>query len=206
MQQELDTKKSPSYLQNIISPIYLSRPFTLLWIGQLLSALGSSVTIVIIPLIVYSLAGSTVVMGTTMAMYMLPNVLVLPIAGLIVDRYDRIKLMLWSDIIRFLIMLILMGLVLIDALTIGILYGLIAVYGFMDGLFQPAYSALRASIFSPSIRNAANALTQISNQSVRLLGPVIGGVIVSVVSIGFGFGLDAGNRHDCVSSAKYTSV
>jgi MFS family permease len=191
MEQELIKKKSPSFVQNIMSPIYLSRPFTLLWLGQLLSAFGSSVTMVILPLIVYSLAGSTVVMGTTMAMYMLPNVLVLPIAGLIVDRYDRIKLMLWSDIIRFLIMLILMVLVLTNTLTIGTLYGLIAVYGFMDGLFQPAYSALRAGIFSPNIRNAANALTQFSNQSVRLLGPVIGGVIVSALSIGFGFGLDA---------------
>nr|WP_205002190.1 MFS transporter [Scopulibacillus daqui] len=178
-------------MKTFISPITQSRDFTFLWLGQLLSVFGSSVTLVILPIIVYSLTGSTVIMGTVMALYMLPNVLVLAFSGIIVDRLNRVKVMMFTDIVRFIIMIAAMVLILTGALTIQILFLFVAVYGLMDGVFQPAYSALRAKVFVPKIRNAANALTQISNQGARLIGPAVGGLIVSTASSGIGFGLDA---------------
>ena len=80
--------------------------------------LGSSVTMVILPVVVYSLTGSTVVMGMTMAMYMLPNILTLPFSGLIVDRMNRVKLMLFTDIVRCIVMILLATLIFTDTLTI----------------------------------------------------------------------------------------
>lgn len=191
MQGEIQAKNKGSYVSNLLLPVTKSRHFTFLWIGQLLSVLGSSVTMVILPVVVYTLTGSTVVMGMTMAMYMLPNILVLPFSGLIVDRMNRVKLMLFTDIVRCIVMITLATLIFTDTLTINILYVLVAVYGLMEGLFQPAYAAVRARVFVPEIRNAANALTQMSNQGVRLIGPALGGLIVSVASAGIGFGLDA---------------
>ena len=99
--------------------------------------------------------------------------------------------MLFTDIIRCILMLLLASLIFMDLLTITILYILVAIYGLMEGIFQPAYSAVRAKVFVPEIRNAANALTQMSNQGIRLIGPALGGLIVSVASAGIGFGLDA---------------
>ncbi|MCU4765952.1 MFS transporter [Bacillus toyonensis] len=191
MQGEIQTKKGLGYVGKLLLPVKVSRHFKFLWIGQLLSTLGSSITMVILPVVVYSLTGSTVVMGMTMAMYMLPNILALPFAGLVVDRIDRVKLMLFTDIIRCIVMLLLASLIFTDLLTIRLLYVLVAVYGLMEGIFQPAYSAVRAKVFVPEIRNAANALTQMSNQGIRLIGPALGGLIVSVASAGIGFGLDA---------------
>ena len=191
MQGEIQKEKSLSYIGKLLLPVKVSTHFKFLWIGQLLSALGSSITMVILPVVVYSLTGSTVVMGMTMAMYMLPNILALPFAGLVVDRIDRVKLMLFTDIIRCILMLLLASLIFMDLLTITILYILVAIYGIMEGIFQPAYSAVRAKVFVPEIRNAANALTQMSNQGIRLIGPALGGLIVSVASAGIGFGLDA---------------
>lgn len=175
----------------MLLPVKVSPHFKFLWIGQLLSTLGSSITMVILPVVVYSLTGSTVVMGMTMAIYMLPNILALPFAGLVVDRIDRVKLMLFTDIIRCILMLLFATLIFMDLLTITLLYVLVALYGLMEGIFQPAYAAVRAKVFVPEIRNAANALTQMSNQGIRLIGPALGGLIVSVTSAGIGFGLDA---------------
>ncbi|PHB03413.1 MFS transporter [Bacillus wiedmannii] len=191
MQGEVQREKALGYVGKLLLPVRVSRHFKFLWVGQLLSTLGSSITMVILPVVVYSLTGSTVVMGMTMAMYMLPNILALPFAGLVVDRIDRVKLMLFTDIIRCILMLLLASLILMDLLTITILYVLVAFYGLMEGIFQPAYSAVRAKVFVPEIRNAANALTQMSNQGIRLIGPALGGLIVSVASAGIGFGLDA---------------
>lgn len=57
-------------------------------------------------------------------------------------------------------------------------------------IFQPAYAAVRAEIFTPELRNAANSLNQISEQIARLIGPSLGGLIVSFTSVSFAFGLD----------------
>lgn len=190
MQTEAAAPKKHQPLSYMFSPFIESRPFRYLWLAQLISVLGSSVTTVILPMVVYAATGSTTTMGLTMALYMLPNVIMLPISGWIVDRYDRVRLMALSDLIRFVIMAVLAALVLSDRLTIPLLYSLVVVYGLMDGLFQPAYAAVRAVVFTPQIRNAATALSQLSNQAVRLLGPSLGGLI-ALGSTGVGFGLDS---------------
>lgn len=193
MQSELQANStaSTSFITTFLQPLRTSRSFTLLFLGQVLSLLGSSVTSVILPVVVYALTGSTVAMGMTMTAYMLPLVLILPFSGWIVDRLDRIKIMLLTDIIRVILNVATMVLLLTDSISMPALYAMMAVNGLMNGLFQPAYSAVRAVVFSPEIRNASNALTQIGNQGVRLLGPALGGLIVSSVSAGVGFGLSA---------------
>ncbi|MGG6309562.1 MFS transporter [Paenibacillus macerans] len=172
-------------------PFRKSKPFPYLWLGQLISFLGSSVTMIMLPVIVYTITGSTTTMGLIMAAYMLPNIIMLPISGMLVDRYNRTHLMLLTDFLRFLVMVALASLLFADALTIQTLVILVVLYGLMDGLFQPAYAATRAAVFTPEIRNSANALTQISNQAVRLIGPSLGGVLVTFFSAGWGAALDA---------------
>ncbi|MNO38538.1 enterobactin exporter EntS [compost metagenome] len=181
----------PKLLAQFTAPFRESKAFPYLWLGQLISFLGSSITMIILPVVVYTLTGSTKTMGFVMAAYMLPNVIMLPISGWIVDRYNRTHIMLFTDVIRFIVMGGVAALLFMDSLTIQLLFILVAIYGAMDGLFQPAYSATRASVFTPEIRNSANALTQISNQAVRLIGPSLGGVLVTFLSAGWGITLDA---------------
>ncbi|WP_410768381.1 MFS transporter [Fontibacillus sp. BL9] len=179
------------FFNQFAAPFRQSRPFPYLWLGQLISVLGSSVTMIILPVVVYTITGSTTIMGFIMATYTLPNILMLPVSGWIVDRYNRTNIMLFTDAARFLLMTAMAALLFADSLSIGILFALVAVYGMMDGLFQPAYAATRAVVFTPEIRNSANALTQISNQAVRLIGPSLGGLLVTFLSAGWGISLDA---------------
>ncbi|MDQ0196173.1 MFS transporter [Paenibacillus wynnii] len=178
-------------LRSFAVPFMSSRAFLFLWLGHLISFLGSSVTMVILPVLVYSLTGSTTIMGFVMASYMLPNVLMLPISGHIVDRYDRVKIMMIADIARFFIMLAIALLSLSGLLSIPLLFLFVGFYGLLDGLFQPAYAAVRATVFTPDIRVAANSLTQMTTQAVRLIGPALGGLLITHWSAGIGFGLDA---------------
>lgn len=168
-----------------------SQAFPYLWLGNLISFLGSSVTMVILPVLVYSMTGSTKTMGIVMAIYMLPNVIMLPVSGHIVDRYDRVKIMIGADIARFVIMVAIAVLSLTGTLSISLLYLFMGLYGMLDGLFRPAYSATQATVFTPDIRIAANSLTQMSTQAVRLIGPALGGLLITHLSAGVGFGLDA---------------
>lgn len=89
------------------APFAESRTFTFLWLGHLISFLGSSVTMVILPVM-------------------------LPISGHIVDRYDRVKIMMLADIARFVIMLATAALSLTEVLTIPLLLVLVGFYGCED--------------------------------------------------------------------------
>ncbi len=80
---------------------------------------------------------------------------------------------------------------LVGHLTINDLYGYVILYGIMSAMFNTAYSAMRAEVFTPDIRNAANSLTTIGTQAARLGRPSIGGIIISVTSAALGFSADA---------------
>ncbi|MCO7176651.1 MFS transporter [Sporolactobacillus kofuensis] len=183
--------QSKCKIPQILLPVYQSQAFRSLWIGNTFSNFGSSITGVIIPLLVYSLSQSTVAMGLIMTAYMLPNVLMLPFAGVIVDKYNRAKIMRLTDFIQGFIALTIMSLALTHLLTIQLLIIFAVMLGLCSGLFQPAFSAMRASVFTPDIRTSANALNQLSVQGMRLIGPAIGGMIVALWSAPVGFGIDA---------------
>ncbi|ODP26831.1 hypothetical protein PTI45_03933 [Paenibacillus nuruki] len=187
----LEQEQQESVIRRFLSPVRQSKAFTYLWLGQLIAMLGSSVTMIILPILVYTLTGSSTIMGLAMTIYMLPIVIILPISGWIVDHTDRVRLILLTNSVRFVLMLSGAILIFTDQLSLPVLYVGLALYGLMEGIFQPAYSALRAEIFTPDIRNAANALTQVSIQFVRLLGPTLGGILVTVASPGSGFALDS---------------
>lgn len=138
-----------------------------------------------------SFSHSTLVMGWIMGLLMLPQVILLPFAGIIVDRMSRSRLMIITEFIRFALVSILASLSLLHHLDVTTLFVFVVMYGMMDALFQPAYSAARAQIFTADIRSAAISLTQISQEFARLIGPIIGGVIAGFISVGAGFAIDA---------------
>jgi MFS family permease len=168
-----------------------SRNFSALWLGQSLSSLGDALFSVMLPIEVYSLTDSTLVMGILMMLLMLPMVLLLPFTGLLVDYVSRVRLMMVADSVRLILLTVLAYLAATHDLRINVLYFLAILFGTMEALFQPAYSAVRSQVFTEDIRNAANALTQISMQSARLIGPAAGGILIGVLSPALGFSFDA---------------
>lgn len=177
------------YLE-LLRPVMLSKAFRCLWIGNSLSTFGTAVTNVILPLLIYELTSSPMAMSLIMAAYMIPELLILPVSGVIVDRLNRAKIMRMADLIRFLLTVSVMVLGMSGKLSIPALMVMMAAMGLMSGLFQPAFSAMRAVVFVPDIRNAANALSQFSEQLLRLLGPSVGGLIITLTTASLGFGID----------------
>lgn len=168
-----------------------SQHFTALLLGQFFSLLGSSITNVILPIVVLQISNSTAVMGTVMAIYMVPFVILLPFSGVLVDKLNKVKIMFLVDIVRFILMLTLSIFAFMDQLNMSLLFVFMFFMGTMDSFFQPAHSGVRAKIFTPDIRNAANSLNQVTVQALRIFGPIIGGIIISAVSAGWGFGINA---------------
>jgi MFS family permease len=175
----------------LLQPLRASRSFTALWGGQLLSGLGDEAFSVILPMVVYSLTGSALEMSLLMTLRVIPQLLLQPFTGVLVDRFPRVSMMLISDSMRFLILLVLSVLGMGHHLTISALNVTVFAYGTMSVLFRPAYMALRRQIFTPEIRNAAISLTQIGSQVTSLVGPSLGGLIMTFASSIAGFIFDA---------------
>ncbi|MBU3178461.1 MFS transporter [Clostridium estertheticum] len=96
-----------------------------------------------------------------------------------------------ADVVRLITLSIIFIFSISNSINISIIYTYAVISGTMTSIFQPAYSATRAEVFTKEIRNAANSLTQISEQFVKLVGPSLGALIISFTSISIGFGIDA---------------
>ncbi|MFT8470619.1 MAG: MFS transporter [Oenococcus sp.] len=178
-------------LSNVFKPAKKSKAFRAIWIGNSLSSLGSTITLTVFPLLVYSIQHSTLAMGSVMAAYMLPNVIILPFSGVIVDKMNRVKIMRFADAIRMVLTLFATVIGFQGLLTIPMIIVVAAIIGLMNGLFDPAFSALRATIFTPDIRTSATSLLQGTLQLMRLVGPTLGAVLVSSFSAPIAFGVDS---------------
>jgi MFS family permease len=175
----------------LLAPIRKSRNFRYLWIGQSLSNAGDGIHSVVLPIVVYSITNSTMAMGLIMTLLLTANIVTFPVAGMLADSRSRRTIMIIADLGRFTLMASITLFSLMSHLTIGFLFGYVILYGVMSAMFNTAYSAMRAEVFTPDIRTAANSLTTIGTQAARLGGPSIGGIILSVTSAAIGFGADA---------------
>ncbi len=147
--------------------------FRRLWIGNVISLLGDWFNTIALYTLVFRLTGSPFALGAVFIFKMLPWALASPIAGVLVDRYDRRRLMIISDLVRAVVVL---GFLLIDeAGDVYLVYFLIAAQVMLGSVFVPAKSASIPNITTPRELLTANALMAASWSVMLALGAAIGG-------------------------------
>ena len=117
------------------------RTFTLVWVGQLVSALGSSMTQFGLAIWVFTKTGSTIQLSLLILAAMLPGLLMSPFSGSLIDRWDRRIAMIVSDAGAAAGTLVVAILLVTGNLEMWHLYAALA-FSSVFGSFQyPAYSA-----------------------------------------------------------------
>ncbi|HNP88003.1 MAG TPA: MFS transporter [Kouleothrix sp.] len=169
------------------------RSFALLWGGQTISSLGDSLYRVALAWWVLEKTGSATAMGTVLIFSMVPMLIFLLIGGVAVDRLPRVRLMLGSDLLRFLVSGAVAAMAFANVLEVWHIYIASVVFGFVDAFFQPAYVATVPDITPREALNSANALTSLSRQLTGTVGPAIGAAIVALGGTPLAFALDAGS-------------
>ncbi len=155
------------------------RNFGLLWAAGLISLTGDWVLVVGLPIEVYRQTNSTLAtMGMVLAS-LIPAITLGSIAGVFVDRWDRRRLMV---VVNLLLALTMLPLLAVDALGIWVAYAVLVVASCLEQLFAPAETALLPNLLEGDEGDlvTANALNGLNNQLARIIGPVIGGVVVAV--------------------------
>lgn len=166
--------------------------YRLLFSGQVLSILGDRVMMVVLPFAVLAVGGGVGDVALVSAAQFLPfAVLALP-AGVWADRLDRKRILIASDVTRFVCQLVAGVLLLSGHASVLHLALLAALYGAADAFFAPAFTGLLPGTVSPLNLQPANALRGLSFSSGSILGPVLAGFLVTVVGPGGAFLFDAG--------------
>ena len=156
-----------------------------------MSRLGDSLYRIALAWWVLEKTGSAVAMSAVLICSMLPLILFVLIGGMVVDRVDRKKLMIFSDVLRGLAVAVIAWLAFAKLLEVWHIYLLSIIFGMVDAFFQPAYAALVPEVVVEEDLPSANSLTSMSAQITGVIGPAIGAAIVAFGGTPLAFALDA---------------
>ena len=155
--------------------------FRNLWYGHVVSLFGDWFNLIASASLVASLTGSGLAVGGLFVVRMLAPFLVSPIAGVAADRYDKRKLLIATDLVRFVVVL---GFLLVrEPSHVPFLYALTFVQLAMHGIFFPTRNAMLPEIVSPSELGAANALTSATWSVMLALGAAAGGLVAGSMGV-----------------------
>lgn len=159
------------------------RAFGVIWFGQLVSTIGSGLTGFALGVWVYQETHSTTLFAFNMLAYALPNLLVSPFAGALVDRWDRRKAMIFSDTGAGLSTLAVAILLISGNLEIWQIYLATAINSAFTAFQWPAYSAATSLLVPKEQLGRAGGMVQIGEAVSNLFAPAIAGALLVTIGL-----------------------
>ncbi len=167
------------------------RFFALLWSGQTISRLGDSLYRIALSWWVLQKTGSAAIMGTVLIFSTLPMLVFLLIGGVVVDRFNRVRLMLASDIVRGILIAGVSWLAATGHLEVWHIFLVSTFFGIVGAFFQPAYTSIVPDLTPAEALPSANSLTSLSGQVAGIVGPALGAGLIAWGGNQVAFALDA---------------
>ena len=168
------------------------RNYRLFFSGQSISLVGTWITRVATSWLVYRLTGSELLLGVVGFCGQIPTMLLAPFAGVLVDRWDRHRLLVLTQAASMLQSFVLAVLTLRHEITVPWLLGLQIVQGVINAFDTPARQAFVVEMVEDraDLANAIALNSSMVNGS-RIIGPSIGGLLIAAVGEGWCFLADA---------------
>ncbi len=158
--------------------------FFIVWIGQLISTVGSSLTVFALGLWVYQATASVAAFAFIGFCRIVPVILLSPVAGSLVDRWDRRRLMIIGDTGAALASLSVAFLFLAGRLEVWQVYAA-AFATALFGTFQtPAFMAATYQLVPKAHLGRANGMLQIGQAASEIIAPTLAGALVVTIQMG----------------------
>ena len=185
-----DKKTVPTYKSvGYIELLRNNRSFRQLWLGQVVSQMGDWFDTIALYTIILNLTGSGRDVGLLLVARFVPSFFFGPLSGVIADRFSRRKIMIWTDVLRAVVVL---GFLFVrTADQLWIVYVLTVLQLALSTFFEPAKTAAIPSIVSDRELVPANAISSVTWSVMLTLGAAIGGVITGWFGTDVAFILDA---------------
>jgi CRP-like cAMP-binding protein/sugar phosphate permease len=171
--------------------VFRRRDFSLLWLAQLISTAGSSLTDLAAAIYVYRVTESALAVGLTLMVTAIPSLIVGLLAGVFVDRHDRKRIMIATCLIQSVVVGLIAVIIGIDAIALPGLFALLLLNAGIKQFFDPAHDSLIPELASDEELSAANAFLSIAAFGSTAIGFAGAGLLASTVGIQWAFILDA---------------
>lgn len=176
-----------------ISPLKKYRDYRLLFIGQLISFLGTMVSYMAVPYQVYELTHSNALVGALGIVQLCPVIIFGLLGGTYADRINRRKLLLVSELILVVIVLLLLLNSSLPQPSVVAIFVLVAIMQAVNGFHRPAMEAMTQKMVEPRDYAAVGALGSFRSSAGAIAGPLLGGILVAA------FGLSGAYLFDLLS-------
>lgn len=181
---EKSKKSKDATVQAIPSQPQDMRAFLVIWLGELLSTVGSGLTSFALGVWIFQRTGQATPFALVVLCSYLPRVLISPIAGVLVDRWNRRRVMLVADTGAALLTLLVIALLVIGKLDVQYIY-LIALIGAIFATFQElAYTAAVTMLVPEKDLARAGGLMQMGQAVESVTSPLLAGILFVAVGLG----------------------
>ena len=157
------------------------RGFTIIWLGQFTSMLGSAMTNFALTIWAWEETGTATALALTGLAFVLPNILVYPVAGALVDRWNRKLVMMLSDLAAGIGTIAILLLYTADSLQIWHLYIIFTFMGLFQSFQFPAYSAAVSTMLDKEQYGRASGMLSLAQSASGIFAPVAAGVLLGIV-------------------------
>lgn len=159
------------------------RIFTLIWLGQLVSLIGIWMTGFALDISVFRQTGSATQFALLMLSCTIPPIIISPLAGTLVDRWDRRQTMIIGHTCTGLFTLILLFLVSIGQLEIWHIYLRNICTSIIGAFNTPAYKAAITSLVPQQDLSRASGMVQLAIGIQQIVSPLIAGALLDIVHL-----------------------
>jgi len=158
--------------------------FTVVWIGQLVSMVGSGMTQFALMIWAWQITGHATALALVGFFGFLPRILLSPIAGALVDRWNRKLVMMLSDLAAGLATVALFVLYQMNVLEMWHVYAAAAFAGAFGSFQFPAYSASISLMVDKKHLTRANAMLGVAESAANIFAPMAAGALLVFIGIG----------------------
>lgn len=158
------------------------KTFLVIWIGQLVSMLGSGLTSFALGVWIFTQTGKATPFAMTVLLGNLPRILLLPVAGSLADRWNRRRIMILADVGNALVTISVFVLLLFGTLQFWHIYLIVTLGSIFSAFQEPAYTASITMLVPKKDLPRANGMMQMGQALEMVITPVIAGILF--VSLG----------------------
>ncbi|MFF1795533.1 MFS transporter [Kitasatospora sp. NPDC058263] len=174
------------------------------FVGRTVDLAGSSMTTVALALSVLQASGRAADLGIVLAANMIPTLVLLLLGGAVADRVSRRTVLLLSNLCTAAVMTTMAVLLITDRYHLVAFVGLALVGGVVNAFSQPALRGIVPELVERQDLQRANALLASSQNTVRIIGPMIASVLVATVGGGWALAADAASY--LLAAAAFTRI
>lgn len=157
--------------------------FLIIWFGQLISLIGSGLTSFALGVWVYQRTGSVTQFSLILLSAILPSILISPIAGVFIDRWNRRWCMILSDSSAGITTVVIALLLASGNLEIWHIYIAVGFSSICKAFQLPAYTTSTSSLVPKEFLPRASGMVQSAQACAQLISPLLAGVLLDIIQL-----------------------